>query len=155
MKIVVSAFSAVALLLMFGCTARKSAAGKGLKQGIEGFVREVSGNQMPSPQEPAPSGRPLKTTVYIYEPTHLNQVERIGTSSFYRKIRTNLVMAVETDENGFFSTMLPEGDYSLFTKIKGEFYSNLFDRYNNIFPVSIRQDSLVRVNITISAGASY
>src|ERR1700754_1820846 len=53
------------------------------RQGIEGQVVLVSGNQMPSPDRPPGEPKGIKTTLYIYQLADLNHVNRVGQSAFY------------------------------------------------------------------------
>ena len=126
-----------------------------VEQGLSGYIKEIKGNQMPSPdvQPEAPKG--VRTTVYIYEPTNISQVVRIGNSPFYNAIRTKLIKSVESDSLGYFITPLPVGTYSLFTKVDGKFYANSFDAQNNIAPATVEENKLTKVNFLISARATY
>jgi hypothetical protein len=124
-------------------------------QGLSGYIKEVIGNQMPSPDVQPGEPRGFKTTLYIYEPTNINQVETIGNSSFYSAIHTKLVTSVESDSLGYFITPLPAGTYSLFTKLDGKFYANSFDSQNNIAKTTVEENKLTKVNIVISARATF
>ena len=126
-----------------------------INQGIRGIVTERTGNQMPSPDVPSSEGKPIKTTIYVYEQTHLNQVQRAGTAPLYDTILSKFVKSVESDENGMFEIDLPTGNYSLFTKVKGKYYANHFDDKNNIAPVTVKKNKVTEVNITVSASASF
>ena len=126
-----------------------------MSQGISGFVKEISGNQMPSPGVPAAEPRGIRAMVYVFAPTSLEQVERVEDSPFYTSIHTSLVDSVESDINGKFSLNLPPGDYSLFTKVEGRFYSNSFNEKNMIHPVTVEPNKHTEVNITVSAKAVY
>lgn len=142
-------------ILALGCSSQRKAYDPHTIQGISGYVKEVSGNRMPSPDRPLPLPKPLKTTVYIYEATNIKQVDRIGTSPFYRTIRTKFIKSVESNEQGYFITDLPAGNYSLFTKVDGKFYANSFDASNNIALVTVEPKKLSEVNITVSAKAVF
>ena len=143
-------------LLLGSCHSQKTAvSSSGVRQGVGGYVKERVGNQMPSPDVPSSDGRAVLTTVYIYELTNLSQVERVGTSSFYTAVNTKLVQTAESDSSGYFSAQLPQGTYSLFTKVDGKFYANRFDSQNNIAVVTVAENKLTEVNITISAKASF
>lgn len=136
-----------------GCASAKPS-GK-IKQGIDGYIQEVKGNRMPSPDiKPAPP-KGISTTVYIYELTNINQTERIGTSPFYKALHTKLVQTVTSDSTGHFSVSLPVGQYSLFTKVEGKYYANNFDAQNNIAPVQVNKKKLTKVNFLISAAAVF
>ena len=141
-------------LLLWACRSQKEAASSAeLRQGISGYVKERVGNQMPSPDAPASEGRPLRTTVFIYEATSLSQVERTGSSPFYSSVKTKLVKTTEADSSGYFSAELPAGRYSVFTKVDGQFYANSFDSQNNIALVTVVENKVTEVNITVSARA--
>lgn len=125
------------------------------RSGIKGHVYLVRGNQMPSPDRPqaAPSG--LKTTLYVYRLTNINEVDRDGVSAFYKKISTELVKEVRTDSKGSFKVKLKPGIYSLFVKKGDLFYSNLFDEKNNIYPVEVKPGKMEEVVFKASYDAVY
>ncbi len=126
-----------------------------LTQGIEGRVYRLSGNQMPSPGRKPSLGRGIATTLYIYELTNLNQVSRLGQSTFYRLIRTKLLHTIQSDSNGHFQAYLPAGRYSLFVKQDELFYANLFDDKGNIAPVQVYAQQMTKVEFKIDYDASY
>lgn len=126
-----------------------------IKQGISGYVREVAGNQMPSPDRKPVEPKAVKTTVYVFELTNIKDIQRIGTSPFYKTIRTKMVKTIETNDKGYFTADLPTGNYSVFTKVDGNYYANSFDANNNINPVLVLANHMSEVNITISAKAAY
>lgn len=126
-----------------------------VKQGIEGYVHLVTGNQMPGPgiQRPVPRG--MKTTVYIYELTNINQVTKPGQSPFYSSIQTKLVSRVVSNGKGYFSVQLPPGRYSVFTKKDALYYGNLFDEKNNIFPVQVSPKKMTKIEVQVNYNAVY
>lgn len=148
-------WAVVAAFFLCSSFAQRLRAGKGDKQGIAGYVRQVTGNQMPSPDEPLPAPKGVKTTVYVYEKTNLSQVDRTGTEPFYTAVRTKLIRTVQSTSKGYFFVSLPVGSYSLFTKAGGKFYANSFDGENNIAVVTVGKNKVADANIKISAGATY
>jgi len=126
-----------------------------IKQGIEGYVYLVTGNQMPGPgvKRPAPKG--MKTTVYIYALTNISQVVKPDASSFYSSIKTKLVKRVVSDSKGHFSVQLPPGTYSVFTKKDALFYANLSDEKNNIFPVKVAPGKMTKIDVQVNYNAVY
>lgn len=126
-----------------------------VEQGLSGYIKEIKGNQMPSPDIQPEEPKGVRTTVYIYEPTNISQVVRIGNSPFYNAIHTKLVKSVVSDSLGYFITPLPAGTYSLFTKVDGKFYANSFDAQNNIAPATVEENKLTKVNFVISARATF
>lgn len=125
------------------------------KQGIEGWVYRVSGNQMPSPDRKPATPKGIRTMLYIFELTNLNQVTRSGQTAFYKAIRTKFVKKLETGLDGHFQVQLPAGRYSLFTKEKDLFYANGFDGYNNIAPATVQTGKMTRVEIKVDYDANY
>jgi hypothetical protein len=110
---------------------------------------------MPSPDLPPPAPQPLKTTLYIYELTNMNQVKKSEQSSFYSNINTRLIKEVQSDKKGFFKIKLPPGQYSLFIKKDSLFYANLFDDRNNIAPVTVEKGKYTTVEVRADYDAVY
>jgi hypothetical protein len=125
------------------------------KQGLEGYVYRISGNQMPSPDRPAVKPKGIKTALYIFELTNLSQVSREDHSSFYSSIQTKFIKKVETDTNGYFRIYLPAGHYSLFAKKDSLFYANWFDGGNNIAPIEVLPKKITKVEFKIDYDAYY
>ena len=143
-------------LLLVSCnTSKKLADNMQVNQGISGQVKEKKGNQMPSPDVPEQEGTAFKTTIHVYESTHISQVIRTGTGPFYDSVLTRFIKSVDTDEDGRFSIDLPAGSYSIFAMVNGKLYANHFDSHNNISPVQVEDKKITDVNITVSASASY
>ncbi|MBA4196301.1 MAG: hypothetical protein C0459_01990 [Chitinophaga sp.] len=126
-----------------------------LIQGIEGTVIKLVGNQMPMIDAPKLQPIPVALTVCIYDSTNLKDVNMPRHMSFFSEIRTKLITTVQSDSTGYFSVALPEGKYSLFVKVKGKFYSNLFDEKNNIFLVTVEKNKLTKVEIKVSNEAVF
>jgi hypothetical protein len=127
----------------------------GKKCGIQGYVYEVKGNQMPSPDEIRQPPRGIKTDVYIYELTSNSQVVADERSGFYKAVNTKLVKRVSTNEKGFFKVKLSPGKYSVFTKVDTLYYANLFDQDNNIYPVEVQKKKMTDVVIKQDYNAAY
>lgn len=123
------------------------------RSGIKGRVLLVTGNQMPSPGEPRPAPKGIKTTVYIYELTNTGQVTKSG--AFYSAISTKPVKQVETADDGSFKVKLKPGQYSLFVKKGALFYSNIFDAENNIHPVTVAKGVMTEEEFRVDYDAAY
>lgn len=144
------------LLIMSGCcTSNSQNMLNNMQQGIKGQVTEVSGNQMPGPGKVVDGGKPLKTTIYVYEATTLSQVERTGEEPLYTAIRSKFIKSIESGKDGFFITDLPPGKYSLFTKVDGKYFASIFDGDGTIAPVVVEENRISGVNIIINAKAAY
>lgn len=153
-------------LVAFACKAskqhKKVAPPPGLvtnvKQGIQGVVLLVSGNQMPSPNNPGQKkniGNAYPTTVFFYEPTNINQVIRVNQGPLYNMINTKLITTVKTDSTGAFTADLPIGAYSVFVQVGKLFFANNFDIQNNISLVIVEANKLAEIKIMVNNNANY
>ena len=127
----------------------------GKRCGIQGYVYEIKGNQMPSPDEKRAPPRGIKTMVYIYELTSPGQVVAADRPGFYKSVNSKLIKEVSTDEKGFFKVKLPPGKYSLFTRAEAMYYANSFDQFNNIYPVEVQKKKMTDVVIKQDFNAAY
>jgi hypothetical protein len=121
------------------------------KEGIDGIVYAAGGNHMPSPRFKPGTPRGIRSTVYIFELTDLNQVTRQGSSPYYTSVRTKLVRQAGTDSTGHFQVLLPPGSYSLFTKKGNLFYASRMDEKNNIAPVEVKPGKMTRVECRVES----
>lgn len=137
------------------CSSAKNAKSSVVKQGIAGFITELSGNQMPMKDAPARQPKGVLTNVLIYEPTNTSQVSRVGSSTVYTAISTKLVASVTTDSAGAFTVALPVGSYSVFVQQGKQFYANLFDTNNNIALFTVEKNKLTYASLSISSKASF
>lgn len=143
------------IILSACCSSRRVQNKSTITQGLSGYIRELKGNQMPSPESQPSKGLGVKTTVYIYELTNVSQVKQEGTSPFYKTISTQLIKTADTDENGYFQAALDPGNYSLFVKQNGLYYANSFDSRNNISMYTVEPNKLTKVEFSISSSATY
>jgi hypothetical protein len=124
-------------------------------QGIEGHIYFITGNQMPSPDVKPAKPKGLKTTIYVYERTNMNQVIKQEHSPFYTSILTKFVKSSDSGKDGHFKISLPVGQYSIFVKKDSLFFANGFDSNNNIAPVKVMPDSTTTIDIKVDYSASY
>ncbi len=125
------------------------------RQGIEGYLYKVSGNQMPSPDTKPAAPRGIKGTLYIYSLTNVNQAVKKTGSSFYSSVSTRLVKKVQTNSKGYFNVSVAPGKYSLFIKKDTVLYANRFDSENNIAPVEVKPGKMTRVEMRMDYNAVY
>ncbi|MBS1642066.1 MAG: hypothetical protein JST94_10740 [Bacteroidetes bacterium] len=145
----------VILFLACSSTKKNKSSTTKFSQGIEGIVVKLVGNQMPMVDALPPKPQPVITTVFIYDSTNIKNVTQINQSPFYSSIKTKLIATVQSDSLGYFAITLPEGKYSLFVKVKDQFYSNLYDEKNNIFLVTVEKNKLTKVEIKLSNEAVF
>ena len=123
------------------------------KQGIKGTVLRVRGDQMPSPDITPSAPQPIQTTLYIFERTNLQQVDRQNSSTFYTAIHTKFIKEIRTDTKGRFKIRLDPGEYSVFTKKGDLYYANTFDQNNTIAPVKVVAARFTEIIIKIDYDA--
>lgn len=145
----------VTCFIFFACSPGKKASSSTIKQGITGRITRERGNRMPMVDGPRGAAGGILTTVFVYMPTNISQVTRIGTSPIYTAINTTLVASVNTDSTGAFTLALPPGTYSVFIKREKQFYANLFDSNNNIALFTVEAGKLTKVNLTVNSSATY
>lgn len=151
-------FVLMSLSVLMACSSSKkanSSANSQITQGIAGTVSELVGNQMPMKDAPPAVPKPVVTTVFIYEPTNLSQVSRMGNSTIYTAIRTKQVASVDTDSSGAFQVALAPGSYSVFVKLSNGFYANLFDTENNIALFRVEEGKITTARISVTNRASF
>lgn len=125
------------------------------KEGIEGYLYKVSGNQMPSPDIRPAVPKGAKGYLYIYELTNINQAVKKTGSSFYSSVSTRLIRKVRTNSNGYFKVILAPGKYSIFIKKDTVLYANRFDSQNNIAPVEVKRRKMTKVEVRMDYNAVY
>lgn len=120
-----------------------------VSQGIRGRVEFRQGDF-----EPPGMGHisHVRRKVLFYEKTDLDEVVDDGT--FFSKIKTKRLASTWSNQEGYFEIELPVGEYSLFVIEEGKYYSNLFDGYGYIFPVTVEKDRVAEVRFVISYRAA-
>ena len=145
-----------AILTFSACKSAKKTQTDGFGQGISGTITEIKGNQMPKVGIAPATPKPVSTTLFVYEPTHISQVKPVETGSpLYTMINRKLVASVLSDSLGRYSVALPTGTYSVFVKKGNYFFANSFDTQNNIQLVTVDSGKVTPLNILINSGATY
>lgn len=131
----------------------RSTARVSIEQGIWGDIWFWKGDFMPGVN----SGEicSVQRTVYIYEPTTSQDVDRIGYSAFYSNIETNLVATTQSDSRGFFQVFLEPGTYSIFIREGDHYYSNHNGPGDLIFPVTVTEGEVAEVVFNITYDAAF
>jgi hypothetical protein len=129
-----------------------------IDQGIQGEVRWLEGNLMPTisedPAERAPQhGAPVEREILIYELTPMEQAE--GQPPLFSKVNSTLVQQIKTNDKGQFAVELPAGRYSVFVKEEEGLFANQFDGAGNINPITVYQDSVQTILIEVNYKAAY
>ena len=124
------------------------------KQGIEGEVFWLSGNQMPGPGKPHNIPQQgLVREIYIYKVAELHNT--VQTDGFFTDVKTELVTKIVSHADGSFKVKLPPGEYSLFTKEPKGLFANLFDKDSKINPVIVKPKKYAWITITVDYESAY
>ncbi len=134
-----------ALLFVIACASTK--------QGIEGQLSWVTGNQMPGPDKKPSALVGVEREVYIYPAITLTDVESDG--GFISKVNKPLIQQVKSDAQGRFKVSLKPGIYSILVKEEKGLFANRFDGQNHINPVTVKPGERTSVIIVIDYEAAY
>ncbi|RKR81687.1 hypothetical protein BDD43_1837 [Mucilaginibacter gracilis] len=124
-----------------------------IKQGISGRVYLKKGNQMPSPGIKIGEGKPVQTSVWIYNLTTTQQATDNG--GYFTNIQTALVTKAQSNADGYYAIALPVGKYSVFVADNGKLYANRFNGKGEINAIEVKKDSVSHLSLTISVNAVY
>jgi hypothetical protein len=126
---------------------------KKLKQGIEGKVFWIAGNQMPGPDRPPTPQVGVKREILVYEKVRASEATQ--QNGFFVHVPGRVVAQVESKPDGSFRVKLPPGEYSVLVKEQGGLFANLFDQDNFINPVSVKPKTFSWLTIAIDYEAAY
>lgn len=126
---------------------------KKLKQGVEGKVFWVEGNQMPDPDKVANPEMGVEREILVYEATRMADVKMEGM--FFTEISSKMVAQFTSRPDGSFKMRLPPGQYSVFVREPNGLYANLFDSNNLINPVIVKPKAFTWLTIAIDYKAAY
>jgi hypothetical protein len=123
------------------------------KQGINGQVFWLSGNQMPGPDKKSTPEQGIVREIHIYKITTMNDV--VVENNYYHDVKTELVAKVTSGRDGYFKVRLLPGEYSVFTVEPKGLFANMFDLKQRINPVIVKPRKFTWVTITIDYEAAY
>jgi hypothetical protein len=141
------------LILIILLCAGSQALSQKQKQGIQGKVFWIEGDQMPGPDAVLTPQEGVQREIFIYEATKITDVSEQG--GFFSNIRTKLVLKAKSEEDGSFKVRLAPGLYSVFVMESNGLYANLFDASNFINPVLVKPRTFAWLTIAIDYKAAY
>jgi hypothetical protein len=128
-----------------------------ITNGVWGTVSCIEGDCMPTVPACNSCCRncPVKRTVKIYQYTTINDVVTNNPyGTFFDSFTTQLIVQVDTDENGFFQTDIPAGYYSIVVVENGKLYANTRDGQGGISPF-ILTTGTKNVNLAMTYNATF
>ncbi len=146
--------SALTLLVTVSCKTQKSGNSKNPSQVIEGYIYELTGNQMPIKGKPTNRNKHgVKREVYFYKAASLQQTE--GSIPLFDKVNTPLVMKTTSGKDGHYKASLPAGSYSVFVKENGKLFAAETDGPGTLNLVIVMPNTITRHDITITVNAAF
>lgn len=125
-----------------------------MHQGIEGYIYELTGNQMPMKGKPTNNNkRGVKREIYIYRATSAKQTK--GNTPLFDKVNTPLVLKTTSDQNGHYKANLPIGNYSVFVKEDGKLFAAETNGAGILNPVNIMLNKISNRNVIITVNAAF
>ncbi len=100
-------------------------------------------------------GAPLSTSILIYEPTLVTQLDTLMNDRFTRKIGSRRVATLKSDSKGFFQLRLKPGKYSLFIQFDGAYCIPYFSgsKWVSLFEVS--SNGVTEMDLKVYSKDSY
>ncbi len=127
-----------------------------IKSNFSGHIYEHKFNNMPLLDKPKAKGRPLETTLYIYEPTTTNQIEEgLQPGPIVSKINSTLVDSAHADKTGAYSLYLHPGRYSVFVKYENGYYVPFYSGKNWVSIIETKQNEKTELDIEVKVNSSY
>ncbi len=146
-KQIISSFLFIALFLSCSSQKKINSVSPQITQGIAGLVVEISGDMMPSPNNPKAKfvGVPMKTSIAVFKVLNNSSMQK--KNGFFINMESSPISIVNTNEKGEFYIALDEGVYSVLIKLGNGYFANKFDEKMNINPVTVKKDSLTNINM--------
>lgn len=124
------------------------------KQGVEGTVRELKGNQMGIEKSSREKGQPFVGKIYIYQSlrsTHLDGIE----GQWCKSVQQKPFKIIQTNNKGAFKQALPPGKYFLLVAAYDGYYIPSFDQFNQPSSILVTSGQYIPINILVNSKAIY
>ncbi len=123
------------------------------RQGIQGQIFWLSGNQMPGPGKTSNPQQGISREIQIYKAATLHDVEQ--QDQFYKSVGTELVTKITSAADGTFKVRLPVGQYSVFTKEPKGLFANIIDQNGCVSCITVNPKKYSWVSFTVDYEAAY
>jgi hypothetical protein len=120
-----------------------------ITNGIWGTLAYLSGNCMPIIDPTTCTTCPQKKRIKIYALTNVTQATPQNMGGVYDSFSTNLITEVQTDNNGFFQTTIPAGQYTIAVVQDGKLHTFGFNTSGDISPFTVTGGKQ-KLNLTLN-----
>lgn len=146
-KQIISSFLFIALFISCSSQKKINSIGPQITQGISGMVVELSGDMMPSPDNPKAkfAGVPMKTSIAVFNVLNNSSMQK--KNGLFVNMESTPVSIVNTNQKGEFYIALDEGVYSVLIKLDNGYFANQFDEKMNINTITVKKDRLTNIKL--------
>ena len=123
------------------------------RQGIQGQVFWIGGNQMPGPGKSISPQQGIVREIVIFHEVKLQDTNQ--KDGFFTDINSEPVASLFSNADGSFHIQLPSGKYSVFVKETKGLFANLFDAQGNINPVIVKDKKYSWITLSVDYEAVY
>jgi hypothetical protein len=100
-------------------------------------------------------GAPLATSLYVYEPTLVTQLDTLVNDRFAHKIASKRVATLRSDSKGFFQLRLKPGKYSLFIQFDRAYYIPYFSGSQWVALFEVSSNGVTEMDLKVYSKDSY
>jgi hypothetical protein len=146
-------FAGFFIMTFFACASTRASQEK---VNFTGHIFEHRLNSMPMVDKPRSKGSPLKTMIYVYEPTLIRQMEdQMIPGPTVSKINSKLIDSAYTDNLGAYKMYLKPGKYSVFVRYESGYYVPYLSGSDWASIIEIKTGVPTVLDIDVRANSSY
>jgi hypothetical protein len=123
------------------------------KQGVQGTVLWLEGNQMPGFGNSRTPPKGISREILFYEPTRMDQAKY--ADGLYSDIQTKLIAKATSNKTGEFEVTLPDGEYSVFIQEPEGLFANTFDGNGRINVIEVKKGVYSKIKIQVNYKAAF
>lgn len=124
------------------------------KQGVEGSLREIKGNQMGIEKTSSQKGQPLVGAIYLYKNLTNTQLEGLE-GQWCKSVQQKPYKIIQTNNKGQFKQALPAGKYFILASAYDGYFIPSFDQQNQPSSILVVSGKYTPVNILVNSKAIY
>ena len=124
------------------------------KQGIEGYLREVKGNQMGVEKSGNSKGRPMFGKIYLFKDLNREDLVELD-GQWCKSVQQKPYLMIQTDNKGYFKKALKAGQYIVLVEAYDGFFIPFFDQYNQPGKIIVRSKKYTPLDILVNSKAIY
>jgi hypothetical protein len=145
-------FIGLSMITLIGCRSHRISK---VSPNFQGIIREHKYNNMPMVDMPSTKGSPIMTTLYIYEPTKIDQiVDGMLGAPTVAKINSRFMDSVRSDKTGAFNLYLKPGKYSVFIKYENGYYIPFYSGKDWVSLIEVKPNEITTMDFDVKGSLS-